>query len=65
MTRQKKQFEIAKSRFVKIRCPKCKNEQIIFGKAVTRVRCLICNQVLTEPSGGKAKIKAKVLEVLS
>lgn len=53
-----------KSKFVKIRCPKCKNEQIIFGKPSTKVRCLVCSTVLTETSGGKGKIKARVLEVL-
>ena len=54
-----------KSRFVKVRCSKCQNEQIVFGKASSEVRCLICNIVLAEPSGGKAKIRAKVVEVLN
>ena len=52
------------SRFIKIRCPKCKNEQIVFGKASTRVRCLICQKILAEPTSGKSRIKARVLEVL-
>ena len=52
------------SRFLKVRCPKCNNEQIIFGKASTQVKCLICDNVLAEPSGGKAKIYARILEVL-
>ena len=52
------------SRFVKVRCSKCKNEQVIFGKASTVVECLVCSQVLAEPSGGKTRIKARVLEVL-
>ncbi len=51
------------SRFIKVRC-KCKNEQIIFGKAATTIKCLVCGTVLAEPSGGKTKIKARVLEVL-
>ena len=53
------------SRFIKVRCPKCKNEQIIFGKASTVVRCLVCGRVLALPTGGKSKIKSRVLEVLS
>jgi len=53
------------SRFIKVQCPKCKNEQIIFGNATTEVKCLICNELLAEPRGGKAKIKAKVIEVFS
>ena len=52
------------SKFVKLRCPKCKNEQIAFGKSASIVKCLVCGKVLAEPSGGKAKIKARVLEVL-
>ena len=52
------------SKFVKVRCPKCKNEQIIFGKASSIVQCVVCSKVLAEPSGGKAKIKVRILEVL-
>jgi len=53
-----------KSRFIKVRCPKCKNEQIIFGKPAVIIKCLVCDKVLAEPMGGKGKIKARVLEVL-
>ena len=52
------------SKFVKIRCPKCKNEQIIFGKASSEVKCLVCGKVLAESTGGKTKVKARILEVL-
>jgi|TARA_B100002003_G_scaffold145092_1_gene134420 small subunit ribosomal protein S27e len=52
------------SKFVKIRCPKCKNEQVMFGKASTEIKCLVCGKVLAEPKGGKAKVKARILEVL-
>ncbi len=58
-----KKIRITKSKFIKVRCPKCNAEQIIFGKATTRVRCLKCGQSLTRPAASKAKIKAKVLEV--
>ena len=57
--------EEVKSRFVRVKCPDCKNEQIIFGKASTPVKCLVCEKIIAEPSGGKAKIKAKVEEVLT
>lgn len=52
------------SRFIKVRCPKCKNEQIMFGKASTIVNCLVCGKTVSEPTGGKARIKARVLEVI-
>jgi small subunit ribosomal protein S27e len=54
----------ATSRFIKIRCPKCKNEQIMFGRASTVVNCLVCGKSLAEPTGGKARVKARVLEVI-
>ncbi len=53
------------SRFISVRCNKCKNEQIIFGKSSSNVFCLVCNTLLSEPAGGKSKIKARVLEVLN
>lgn len=59
----KKQKE-RESRFVKVVCPKCGSEQIVFGKASTKVQCLKCGRILIEPTGGKVRIKAKVLEVL-
>jgi len=51
------------SRFLKVTCSNCKNEQIIFNKANSKVNCLVCGTVLAEPKGGKAKIKSKVLQV--
>ena len=52
------------SKFVKVRCSKCKNEQILFGKAAQTVECLVCGKTLAEPTGGKTRIKARILEVL-
>lgn len=52
------------SKFIKIRCPKCKNEQIAFGKSSTVVKCLVCGKELAEPAGGKSHVKARILEVL-
>lgn len=52
------------SKFYKIKCKDCSNEQIVFSKASTMVRCTICGSVLAEPTGGKAKIKGEILEEL-
>ena len=53
-----------KSKFIKVRCEKCKNEQIIFEKPSSTVSCLVCSTILSKPTGGKGKISAQVLEVL-
>ncbi len=52
-----------KTKFLKVSCGKCKNEQTIFNKASSNVKCLVCGEILAESTGGKARIKTKVLEV--
>jgi len=54
-----------KSRFLKVQCLKCKNEQIIFNKAVKNVTCLVCGNILAEATGGMSVIKSKILKVLT
>ena len=53
-----------KSKFIKIRCKKCKNEQIIFEKASTKINCNGCKEIIATPTGGKIKINANVLELI-
>jgi len=48
-----------KSRFLKVKCPDCSNEQVIFGSAATVVKCLACGKTLAKPIGGKAEILTK------
>jgi small subunit ribosomal protein S27e len=40
-----------RSRFLKVKCPDCENEQMVFEKASTVVDCVVCGKVLAEPSG--------------
>jgi len=47
------------SKFLKVKCEKCKNEQMVFERASTRVKCLVCGEVLAEPTGGKVKLKVR------
>jgi len=53
-----------RSAFLKVKCPDCENEQVIFEKASTVVECSVCGRLLAEPRGGKADIKAEILSVL-
>ncbi len=52
------------SKFLKVKCNKCRNEQITFNRAASTVKCLVCGAVLAEPTGGVADIKAKVIQIL-
>jgi small subunit ribosomal protein S27e len=52
----------SESKFIKVRCKDCENEQVLFNKASTPVSCHICGSKLAIPSGGKAKIKGEILE---
>ena len=52
------------SKFVKVKCSKCNNEQILFSKASTAVKCLVCGEPLVKTTGGNVKILGEVLEVL-
>jgi small subunit ribosomal protein S27e len=53
-----------RSKFYKVKCPDCENEQTIFGKASTVVKCIVCGRDLAVPTGGKAIIKAEILSEL-
>lgn len=53
-----------RSKFIKVRCKDCENEQVIFDRASREVYCHICGGVLATPTGGKAKIRGEVLEVI-
>jgi len=55
---------MVKSKFLEVKCRKCKNKQIIFSHASREVRCLVCNEILALPKGGKAEIKGEILRIL-
>lgn len=53
-----------RSKFVRVKCPDCGNEQAIFDHATTVVRCNVCDGTLAEPSGGKAKLRGEIVDLL-
>lgn len=57
--------EMPKSKFLRVRCKKCKYEQVIFNKCTIEVKCLKCDEPLANPTGGECHIKGRVLGVLS
>jgi len=53
-----------RSVFLRVKCQKCGNEQLIFSNVVNKISCNVCGEILAEPSGGRATIKGEVLSVL-
>lgn len=49
------------SKFVKVKCGKCKKEQVTFERPATTVKCIGCGEVLAVPLGGRGKFKSKTL----
>jgi small subunit ribosomal protein S27e len=53
-----------RSKFIRVRCPDCGNEQVIFSHVAMVVRCLVCGRVLAQPTGGKARLAAHIVKIL-
>jgi len=53
-----------RSRFLRVKCDDCGNEQVIFDRAATVIKCLVCDRVLAEPRSSKVMVKTKILEVV-
>lgn len=52
------------STFLRVKCQKCGNEQVVFERSSTSIKCNVCEEALLEPQGGKARIKGEVLQPL-
>ena len=54
-----------RSRFLLVSCQSCGNRQVVFDHAKIVVKCLVCQEPLALPRGGKAKTLGKVEAVLT
>ena len=54
-----------KSNFIRVKCPKCENEQMLFSNAVNKVTCNVCETELAVPSSGKAVIKGEIVAIFN
>ena len=52
-----------RSKFLFVKCSDCGNEQVVFGNASIIVRCNVCEGILAEPTGGRAKIHGEILDI--
>lgn len=53
-----------RSKFLRVRCNNCGNEQVIFDHPAIIVRCLVCGEVLAKPTGGLGQVLGSVVRVL-
>ncbi len=53
--------EKQRSRFLRVRCNDCGNEQLVYSHVSSVVRCKVCSKTLAVPRGGKAEIKTTIL----
>ena len=64
MTEWNKLIPKPKSQFLRVKCKKCGNEQLLYSNPVNKVTCNVCGETLAEPTGGKAKIKGEITATL-
>ena len=55
---------MVRSKFLKVTCPGCENESVIFSNSATTVNCELCGATIVTPAGGRASVTAKVVEEL-
>ncbi len=53
-----------RTKFFRLKCPGCGNEQNVFSAASTKVKCLVCNTELAQSGASSINLKTKILRVL-
>lgn len=56
-------LERPNSKFLVVKCSECGNEQTIFNKPSSEIKCENCDSVLCKPTGGLGNVKTSILEV--
>lgn len=53
-----------RSVFLRVKCLKCNNEQLLFSNTTNVITCNVCGEILAQPTGGRAEINGEVQAVL-
>jgi len=53
-----------KSNFLLVKCSSCGTERVVYSHAVVPTKCESCGEILTEPTGGRAIIRAQIIRKL-
>ena len=48
------------SKFLKVNCKECEQENIVYSHATTAIMCKSCGNIITKPTGSKARIMGKI-----
>ncbi len=62
MIDEQKLISKPKTVFYRLKCPGCGNEQNAFSAASTKVKCLVCNNLLADTGASKIRLKTKILK---
>ena len=65
MKREHKEVPEPSSTFNRVQCDECKETQIIYSHATTRVTCHSCGNEVATPTGSTALLMGKKLEPVS
>ena len=52
------------SKFQKIKCSECEEEQVIYSHTTTVIKCNSCGNPIAQPTGSKAKLFGKISETV-
>ena len=52
------------SKFLKVNCKECEEENIVYSHASTVITCKSCGNVIGKPTGSKVEIIGKISETL-
>ena len=52
------------SKYRRVKCGDCGNEQILFLRAATIVKCQVCGATLAEPTGGLARLRGEITGIV-
>jgi small subunit ribosomal protein S27e len=59
MKRKEMLTPMPRSKFYKVQCPECGNEQVVFSNVASVVKCTICGKELAFPTGGRSRITSE------
>ncbi|MGB9660063.1 MAG: 30S ribosomal protein S27e [Nitrososphaerales archaeon] len=53
-----------RSAYLLIKCSNCGNEQVVFSSSTVDIKCKICDNLIAQRTGGKAKIFGTIIKRL-